>query len=83
MPELPDNLPNDLRDRPYTDRAEMRQNLARLQGKRGQLDDLAAGQGGLMRAEADAGPIGGLPRIGHRIAVFEQGGKKLVREVRV
>ena len=49
----------------------------------GQLHDLAALQRGLVGAEADAGPVGGLFGIWERIAILDERADDLVREVRM
>ena len=52
-------------------------------GEGGEFHDLAAGEGGFVGAEADAGPVGGLHRVDGALAIFDQRREKLVREVRV
>src|SRR5687767_9130097 len=53
------------------------------EGERRQLHNRAALERGLMGAQAGAGPVGRLFRVGHRIAVFEEGRKKLMAQVRM
>ena len=52
-------------------------------GELGQVNDLAALLGGLVGADADAGPVGRLDSIGPWIAVFGQGIEELIHHVGV
>jgi hypothetical protein len=49
--------------------------------KGGKLDDRAALEGGFVGAEADAGPVGGLPGVREGIAVLDQGREEFVGQM--
>src|ERR1051326_1736062 len=53
------------------------------QSEGGELDDGASLEGGLVGAEADAGPVGGLSGVGEGIAILAQGADKFMREMRM
>ena len=54
-----------------------------LDGKCRQPDNRPAFQRGIVRAQADAGPVGGLFGVRKRVPVFDQCGEELVDQVRV
>src|SRR6266568_3738308 len=54
-----------------------------LKRKRGQFYNRAPFKGRLVRAEAHAGPVGGLLRVRKRIAIFDKSADELMHQVRV
>src|SRR2546422_667706 len=54
-----------------------------LNSERGQFYNRAPSEGRLVRAEADAGPVGGLLRVRKRIAIFGKSADELMHQVRV
>ena len=48
-----------------------------------QSHDLAALERRLMRAQADAGPVGGLFGIGKRVSFLDERGEKFVHQMRM